>query len=149
MGFAQHVAVAQDASPSFMSSPEWPAVTYYELKDVRVIDGDTLEADIDLPMNITLRDETIRCSDYDAWESSKRRRSVTVSDDEVVRGKAATAALKELLSSGSMLVQLESNERDVYGRVLARLFVQSEGGLVSVASWMREQGHVRKEVGDG
>ena len=149
MGLAQHVAVAQDTSSAFMASPDWPAVSYYELTNVRVVDGDTLEADINFPMNITLRSETIRCSDYDAWESSKRRRSVTVTDDEVAMGKSATAALNKLLSSGSMLVQLESNERDVYGRVLARLFVRSEGTLVSVASWMKEQGHVREEEGNG
>ena len=138
----ERVAVAEP--PAFMTNAEWPAVTYYQLSNVRVIDGDTLEADINLPLSITLRASTIRCSDYDAWEASKRRRSVTVTDDEIILGKAATKALSDLVSTGVLLVQLETNERDVYGRVLARLFVQSEGSLISVAGWMEEQGHIRK-----
>lgn len=130
---------------ALMTTSEWPAVTYYKLRNVRVVDGDTLEADIDLPMRVTLRQESIRCVDYDAWESSKRRRSVNVTDEEVVKGKAATEALKSLIASGQLVVQLEEEDRDVYGRVLARLYVEREYELICVADWMTENGHVRLE----
>ena len=138
-------APKQQAPEALMTTSEWPAVTYYKLRNVRVVDGDTLEADIDLPMRVTLRQESIRCVDYDAWEASKRRRSVNVTDEEVVKGKAATEALKSLIASGQLVVQLEEEDRDVYGRVLARLYVEREHELICVADWMTENGHVRLE----
>ena len=130
---------------ALMMNSEWPAVTYYRVRNVRVVDGDTLEADIDLPMRVTLRQEMIRCTDYDAWESSKRRRSVNVTDEEVVKGKAATEALKSLIASGQLLVQLEEDDRDVYGRVLARLFVAKNNKLISVSDWMEANKHTRNK----
>jgi len=130
---------------AFMTTSEWPAVTYYSVRNVRVVDGDTLEADIDLPMRVTLRQEMIRCAGYDAWEANKRRRSVNVTDEEVIKGKAATEALKSLIASGQLMVQLEEDDRDVYGRVLARLYVAREGELVSVAEWMTANRHTRRE----
>jgi len=130
---------------ALMTTSEWPAVTYYKLRNVRVVDGDTLEADIDLPMRVTLRQEMIRCAGYDAWEENKRRRSVNVTDEEVIKGKAATEALKSLIASGQLMVQLEEDDRDVYGRVLARLYVAREGELVSVADWMTANRHTRRE----
>ena len=134
---------------ALMMNSEWPAVTYYRVRNVRVVDGDTLEADIDLPMRVTLRQEMIRCTDYDAWESSKRRRSVNVTDEEVVKGKAATEALKSLIASGQLMVQLEEDDRDVYGRILARLFVARNNNLLSVADWMEANNHTRKETPNG
>lgn len=138
-----HKSADAATQPAFLANPDWPAITYFELSNVRVIDGDTLEADINFPLSVTLRKESIRCVDYDAWESSKRRRTVDVSDEEVTKGKAATEALRELLKQGSMVAQLESGERDVYGRVLARLFVEVNESLVSVSTWMEARGHIR------
>jgi endonuclease YncB( thermonuclease family) len=130
---------------ALMTTAEWPAATYYKLRNVRVVDGDTLEADIDLPMRVTLRQEMIRCAGYDAWEANKRRRSVNVTDEEVIKGKAATEALKSLIASGQLMVQLEEADRDVYGRVLGRLFVARDAELVSVSDWMTKEGHIRGE----
>jgi endonuclease YncB( thermonuclease family) len=130
---------------ALMTTAEWPAATYYKLRNVRVVDGDTLEADIDLPMRVTLRQEMIRCAGYDAWEANKRRRSVNVTDEEVTKGKAATEALKSLIASGQLMVQLEEDDRDVYGRVLARLYVARDAELVSVADWMIANEHTRRE----
>ena len=142
-------SLKQQAPEALMMNSEWPAVTYYRVRNVRVVDGDTLEADIDLPMRVTLRQEMIRCTDYDAWESSKRRRSVNVTDEEVVKGKAATEALKSLIASGQLMVQLEEDDRDVYGRILARLFVARNNNLLSVADWMETNNHTRKETPNG
>jgi endonuclease YncB( thermonuclease family) len=128
---------------ALMMSAEWSATTYYRLRNVRVVDGDTLEADIDLPMRVTLRQEMIRCVDYDAWESSKHRRSVNITDEEVVKGKAATEALKSLITSGHLMVRLEEDDRDVYGRILASLFVARNNNLLSVADWMEANNHTR------
>jgi endonuclease YncB( thermonuclease family) len=96
-------------------------------------------------MRVTLRQEMIRCAGYDAWEANKRRRSVNVTDEEVIKGKAATEALKSLIASGQLMVQLEEDDRDVYGRVLGRLFVARDAELVSVSDWMTKEGHIRGE----
>ena len=100
----------------------------YPVDRIRVIDGDTIECDILLPLGITLRQEEIRFSDYDAWESSRRRRSVKITDEELVKGKQATALFKELLETSSMTIILEGDGRDVYGRVLGRPVIYSNNG---------------------
>jgi endonuclease YncB( thermonuclease family) len=140
--------VAPDKHEAIMLFSGGPTVAYYNLTNVRVVDGDTLEADISLPMRVTLRQEMIRCANYDAWESSKRRRSVNVTDEEVVKGKAAAAALEALIKSGQLMVQLENDDRDVYGRVLASLYLEREGELISIAEWMEANNHIRGEINE-
>ena len=86
------------------------------LSNIRVIDGDTVEADIHLPLDIVVQKQSIRLAGYDAWESSKRRRSVNVTDEEVIKGKEATEALEALLASGSVSIKiLSERSRDSYG----------------------------------
>ena len=111
----------------------------------RVIDGDTLEANILYPWDVTLRDQTVRCMGYDAWESSKRRRSVKVTDEEVVKGKLATSAFSELLNSSSAVYLIPGKSpRGPYGRILATVMLRVDGKRVNVADWMRSHGHVRR-----
>lgn len=118
----------------------------YPLTNIRVIDGDTIEADIKLPWQITLRGQHIRCSDYDAWESSKRRRSVKVTDVEVERGKAAAAFLLELATRHTFFIMPDKEPRDNYGRILGTLhYYQNGGNKVSLSRIMTGHGHVRTE----
>lgn len=116
----------------------------YELANIRVIDGDTIEADVLLPWSITLRQQPIRASDYDAWESSKRRRSVEVTDEEVRRGKIATEQLRGLAMRATIYALPASEGRDNYGRILARLYyVDDQGRTESIAQMMHRGRHVR------
>ena len=91
-------------TPEPVATSEVVLVTKSEvlLSNIRVIDGDTVEADIHLPLDIVVQKQSIRLAGYDAWESSKRRRSVNVTDEEVIKGKEATEALEALLASGSV-----------------------------------------------
>lgn len=117
----------------------------YEITVRRVKDGDTLVADIHLPFDITLRKQDIRCNDYDAWESSRARRSVEVTDAEIERGKAAAADLKKLLDSADRvwIRPDEDDARDVYGRILGGIAIEKDGRKFSLAAWMSERGHLR------
>jgi endonuclease YncB( thermonuclease family) len=117
----------------------------YELDNIRVIDGDTVEADILFPLGLTLRGEYIRFSDYDAWESSKRRRSVVVTDEEVIKGKQATALLIDLIDNKMVVLMLASGERDNYGRVLGRAAVYADdGSRTELRDFMKNNDMLRK-----
>lgn len=118
------------------------------LLSVRVVDGDTLEADIDLGYGLILRQQDIRLVGYDAWESSLRRRSVEVSEQEIERGKLATAELQRLLTLGRPLLR-PAETRDVYGRILGELMIESPRGTITVSDHMRQAGHDRNVHPDG
>lgn len=111
--------------------------------DVTVLDGDSVRASLALPFGVTLPQRTIRAAGYDAWESSRHRRTVRVTDEEIARGRAATAALVGLVASGG-LYAVDSGQRDTYGRVNAFLWVRRAGGeWVEVKAFMEQGGHVR------
>ena len=114
----------------------------------RVIDGDTIVASIIMDLDICLVEQIIRMSDYDAWESSKRRRSVDVTDEEVQKGKIATKMLKILLSNHEYVyIKIDrSNQRDHYGRVLGSIvIVTGDNKVIYLKDWMIEGGHIRVE----
>lgn len=113
------------------------------VSDPFVQDCDTIHGDVLLPWGVTLRNQAIRANDYDAYESSKRRQSVNVTDAEVVKGKAATAALSALLKGGDLYVSPGKRDRDVYGRLLGSFVVVKGGKRVRLADWAEENGHIR------
>ena len=139
------VATAILASDSARQPAITGNITEIQCQVCRIIDGDTLVVDIMYPWNVTLRDQTVRCMGYDAWESSKRRRSVTVTDEEVTKGKLAASAFSELLNSSSAVYAIPGRRsRGPYGRILATLSCHVDGERIVVADWMRSHGHVRR-----
>lgn len=113
---------------------------------VRVVDGDTIKVNVLFPWDVTLRDQTVRCLGYDAWEASKRRRSVKVTDEEVAKGKIATTAFTELLDSATDVYLVPGEKsRGPYGRILATVICRVDGRRVNVADWMQSHGHTRSK----
>ncbi len=111
---------------------------------ITIIDADTINADVTLPWNITLRDQRIRAASFDAWETSRRRRSVNVTADEIQKGRKATEYLTALLNGCELIVIPADKPRDRYGRILARWFLlDSKGDLVPIADLMTKHGHTR------
>jgi len=110
-----------------------------ECRHIRVLDGDTFVASIDLGFDVILDAQTIRIHNYDAWETSYRRQTIEYATDELAKGALAKAALEKLLT-GKVTVQ-EVAGRDPYGRRL--LDVYADG--VSVGETLRAQGHERTE----
>ena len=86
----------------------------YRAKLDRVIDGDTIDANIDLGFDITIH-KRIRLAGIDTPES--RTRDL----EEKKRGLAAKDKLIELLGNGDFV--LESKEVGKYGRVLGTLHI--------------------------
>jgi|TARA_R110001592_G_scaffold147322_1_gene371783 micrococcal nuclease len=87
----------------------------YKAKLDRVVDGDTVDAHIDLGFDITIH-KRIRLAGIDSPES--RTRDL----EEKARGLASKDKLIELLGDGNFV--LESKEVGKYGRVLGTLIVE-------------------------
>ena len=117
----------------------------YLAKGVRVIDGDTIKVEtLMLPWDVALTNQRIRIADFDAWESSYRRRSVNVTDEEVKKGKQATEDLKELVAEAQVFIlPYKKRSRDVYGRILATIEIKKDNQTIQLKDWMRERGHLR------
>ena len=103
----------------------------YKVKKInRVIDGDTLDADIDLGFNITLT-QRIRLKDIDAAETRTKDLA------EKAEGLAAKAWLeKELSREGEWII--ETTKEDKYGRILGTLYCV--GDPVTVNERMLNEG---------
>jgi len=96
----------------------------YKAKLDRVVDGDTVDAMIDVGFDIWVK-KRIRFMGVDAWES--RTRDL----EEKAKGLAAKARVIELLeetSSKPGYFRLKSHGVGKYGRVLGELFIQDEEG---------------------
>ena len=111
----------------------------YSAKLVRVVDGDTCDALIDLGFNTWVK-KRIRFKGVDTWEC--RTRDL----DEKKKGLAAKAFTKDLLeNSDEGKFVLKSYGVGKYGRVLADLFVK--GNDKSINQLLLENGHAYEYEG--
>jgi micrococcal nuclease len=105
----------------------------YSCKLVRVVDGDTADAMIDLGFNTWVK-KRIRFYGVDTWES--RTRDL----EEKKKGLEAKAFTKHLLQdSDDGKFSIISHGTGKYGRVLGELFVKGE--KKSVNDLLKESGH--------
>ena len=88
----------------------------------KVVDGDTVDVDIDLGFSTVLKKQRVRLMGIDTPES--RTRDLV----EKLFGKAAKAHLKKLLSEGD--ITLVSHDKGKFGRILGELFVHLEDETV-------------------
>lgn len=92
--------------------------TMYEYRAtvVKVVDGDTVDVDIDLGFGIVMKDERVRIMGIDTPESRTRDKV------EDLFGEAAKARVKELLSDRVVLkTEVNKNGEDMkgkFGRIL-------------------------------
>ena len=105
----------------------------YSAKLVRVVEGDTCDAMIDLGFSVWVKNR-IRFYGVDAWESRTRDK------EEKVKGLAAKSYVKELLeNSDDGKFKIVSHGVGKYGRCLGELFVK--GHDTSVNELLKENGH--------
>ena len=108
----------------------------YRAKIVKVIDGDTVDVDIDLGFGIILSDERVRIMGIDTPESRTRDKV------EKTFGLAAKDRLKELLGETSVLqTQINKNGEDMkgkFGRILGD-FVSNDQRMIT--DILVEEGH--------
>ena len=110
----------------------------YRGKLERVVDGDTIDALIDVGFDIWIK-KRIRYSGIDTWESRTRDLA------EKAKGLEAKARNKELLekvSSKSGYFRLKSHGVGKYGRVLGEIFIEdSEGKQWNINDTLITEGH--------
>ena len=110
----------------------------YRGKLERVVDGDTIDALIDVGFDIWIK-KRIRYSGIDTWES--RTRDL----EEKAKGLEAKARNKELLmevSSKPGYFRLKSFGVGKYGRVLGEIFIQdSNNNTICINNQLINEGH--------
>ena len=116
----------------------------YRCKLDRVVDGDTVDAMIDVGFDIWIK-RRIRFKGMNAWESRTRNL------EEKALGLAAKARVKELLtevSSKPGFFRIKSYGEGKYGRVLAELFIMDkDGNAVNVNQTLITEGHAHEYDG--
>ena len=107
----------------------------YDVVVIKVIDGDTVDVDIDLGFGVCLKDERVRIMGIDTPES---RTSDKVED---LFGEAAKARLKELMKKGAKLITTEDKHgedmKGKFGRILGDFKVDGK----RVTDILIEEGH--------
>lgn len=100
----------------------------YKCKVLRVIDGDTVDVDIDLGFGVWLRKERVRIMGIDTPESRTR--------DKVEKkfGLASKAKLKELLKDGAILkTEVSKKGEDMkgkFGRILGDFILDDDRRVI-------------------
>ena len=112
----------------------------YDVTVVKVVDGDTVDVDIDLGFGVCLKDERVRIMGIDTPESR------TSDKVEKVFGTAAKKRLYSLLEKDAKLITTEDkNGEDMkgkFGRILGDFYVERyEGKKEKVTDVMIEEGH--------
>ena len=94
----------------------------YRAKVLRIVDGDTIDVDLDLGFKVWMRKQRIRLAGIDTPESRTRNK------EEKKRGLLSKAKLKELCPTGSTIkVKTElDKERGKFGRVLGTLITMDD-----------------------
>tara|TARA_R110002020_G_scaffold6816_1_gene28926 strand:- start:6005 stop:6436 length:432 start_codon:yes stop_codon:yes gene_type:complete len=93
----------------------------YNATCTRVVDGDTVDAMIDLGFGVHVK-KRIRLAGIDAPESRTRDKQ------EKILGLAAKDRLKSMLDGANNVFELESTELGKFGRVLGRLHIDKLDG---------------------
>tara|TARA_A200000113_G_C8753007_1_gene318516 strand:+ start:336 stop:806 length:471 start_codon:yes stop_codon:yes gene_type:complete len=107
----------------------------YDVKVIKVVDGDTVDVDIDLGFGVMLKDERVRIMGIDTPESRTRDKV------EDLFGEAAKARLKELMVNGGKLITTEDKKgedmKGKFGRILGDFKVDGR----KVTEILVEEGH--------
>ena len=112
----------------------------YKVKITRVVDGDTVDAEVDLGFDTFIKDR-IRLMGLDTPESRTRNKK------EKALGLAAKAYLKELLkeNKGDIILRTSKEGKGKFGRILGTLLIYD--GKTSVNQMLIDEGHARDYFG--
>lgn len=112
----------------------------YSAKLIRVVDGDTIDAEIDLGFDIVIRQ---RVKLYGISTPDSR----TPDMDEREKGLAAKAKLIDLLTK-EFQIETMLNKRGKYGRIMGIVsVVQADGSVINVNKTLVAQGFAVEHTG--
>ena len=109
----------------------------YKCIILKVVDGDTVDVDIDLGFGLVYSNQRLRLYGIDAWES--RTRDL----DEKEKGLAAKAFVNEMAPVGTQ-VTIVTYKEGKYGRILAEVFLDEDTNLNKL---LTEKGHAERYEG--
>lgn len=110
----------------------------YSAKVMRVVDGDTIDVDIDHGFGITSR-KRLRLFGVDAPETY----GVKKESEEYEKGLAAKVWLDEMIGGKQVVVHTSKDRTGKFGRYLAKVYLPSGEGSIGldVIAEMVEAGH--------
>lgn len=103
---------------------------HYEAKVMSVYDGDTITVDIQLGLDIELRNQKIRLAGIDAPE---------MRGEEKVHGKISRDWLRDKILGKTVIIRTEKDKKGKYGRYLGWIFTLDGKGK-SINTQMVELG---------
>ena len=111
----------------------------YQATVLRIIDGDTVDVDIDLGFSVWLKKQRVRMMGIDTPESRTRDK------EEKVRGLLSKKKLTELCPVGSIvqLMTAKDKNKGKFGRILGTLVVDG----VDVNQWLIENNYAVPYLG--
>ena len=115
----------------------------YFCKVTRVVDGDTIDVEVDLGFDIIHR-ARVRMMGIDTPESRTRNKA------EKVLGLASKARLKELLANRRVKLETSKEGKGKLGRILATVWTSDKKGVeeyVNINEKLIEEGHARPYFG--
>jgi micrococcal nuclease len=110
----------------------------YKCKLVKVVDGDTIDVDIDLGFGVWMRNQRIRMYGIDTPESR------TSDPIEKVYGKAASAFLTKWTNAGELTLKTFKDGKGKYGRILGEIWY---GGEHNVNQLLVDNNHAVRYYG--
>jgi micrococcal nuclease len=106
----------------------------YRIKIVKVIDGDTVDVDIDLGFGVWLKKERVRLFGIDTPES--RTRDL----EEKKFGLLAKEYLKASLKKGTPILKTRKDKTGKFGRILGELlYIDNDDSYVNINEKMIEE----------
>lgn len=100
----------------------------YRATLVRVVDADTIRADVDLGFRVVMRNQSLRLAGIDAPE---------VRGPDATKGRESKRALISFLGDDEMVVKTQKDKSGKYGRWLADVYVRD----MHVNKWLVDNGY--------
>ena len=121
----------------------------YKCKMVKVVDGDTIDVDIDLGFGVWMRNQRIRMHGIDTPES--RTRDL----EEKKYGLAAKDFLIKWTNAGGLTLKTHKDDRGKFGRILGEIWcfdtnvnekmIENGEWRMRIGEWRIENGELRME----
>lgn len=104
---------------------------YYKATVRSVYDGDTIRVDIDLGLNIMVKNEAVRLHRINTPE---------VRGQERLRGLAARDYLRSRIENRDILLQTLQDDKEKFGRYLGEIWLKEKGKYININDEMVVEG---------